>query len=92
MTGDDPSGGDHQQGRPRCSLTPDYVVGFMEGEGCFGVSVHPHPSMRYGTRWLIAPCFQAYRHRDNVEVLEKLRTYFGCGSITAKGPTSSVMT
>jgi len=90
MSGDNPSGGDNQQGRPRCSLTPDYVSGFIDGEGCFSVSVHPHPTARHG--WLVAPCFQAYQHRDNVEILEKLEAFFGCGRIMAKGPSSSVMT
>ena len=93
MNGDDPTGGDYQQGRPsRCSLTPDYVAGFVDGEGCFSVSVHPHPTVRYGTRWLIAPSFHVYQHRDNVEILEKLRSYFGCGRIVPKGSNSPVMT
>src|ERR671915_2268739 len=91
MSSDNPSGGDNQQGRSRGSLTPDYVSGFVDGEGCFSVSIHPHPTVRYGRRWLIAPCFQAYQHRDNVEILEQLRDFFGCGRITAKGP-SNVMT
>jgi LAGLIDADG endonuclease len=90
--GDNPTGGDNQQGRPRRSLTPDYVAGFIDGEGCFSVSVHPHPSIRHSTRWLIAPCFQAYQHRDNVEILEDIRSFFGCGRITSKGPKSTVMT
>jgi LAGLIDADG endonuclease len=92
MAGDDPSGGDYQQGRPRCSLTPDYVAGFVDGEGCFCVSIHPHPTVRYGSRWLIGPCFQAYQHRDNVVILEELQAFFGCGRILPKGPKSSVMT
>ncbi|SRR6266700_2223680 len=92
MGGDNPTGGDNQQGRSRGSLTPDYVAGFVDGEGCFSVSIHPHPTVRYGTRWLIAPCFQAYQHRDNVGILEALQGFFGCGRITAKGPNSSVMT
>jgi LAGLIDADG DNA endonuclease family protein len=92
MVGDNPSGGDNQQGRLRGSLTPDYIAGFIDGEGCFCVSVHPHPSVERRERWLIAPCFQAYQHRDNVEILEKIRDYFGCGRISAKGPNSSVMT
>ena len=90
--GDNPTGGDNQQGRPRRSLTPDYVAGFIDGEGCFSVSVHPHPSIRHSTRWLIAPCFQAYQHRDNVEILEDIMSFFGCGRITSKGPKSTVMT
>jgi hypothetical protein len=92
MSSDNPPGGDNQQGRSRGSLTPDYVAGFVDGEGCFSVSIHPHPTVRYGTRWLIAPCFQAYQHCDNAEILEKLRDFFGCGRITAKGPKSSVLT
>src|SRR5919197_969911 len=92
MSGDNPSGGDHQQGRPRSSLTPDYVVGFIDGEGCFSVSVRPHPSVKAPNRWLISPVFQAYQHRDNVEILLALRDFFGCGTITSKGPNSSVMT
>jgi hypothetical protein len=93
MDGDDPTGGDYQQGRPsRCSLTPDYVAGFVDGEGCFCVSVHPHPTVRYGTRWLIAPSFHIYQHRDNVEILERIRVFLGCGRIAPKGPKSPVMT
>ena len=92
VDGDNPTGGDNQQGRPRRSLTPDYVAGFIDGEGCFSVSVHPHPSVRRMTRWLIAPCFQAYQHRDNVEILEDIMSFFGCGRIMPKGPKSTVMT
>ncbi len=93
MVGDNPSGADHQQGRPQLdALTPDYVAGFIDGEGCFSVSVHPHPTVRYGTRWLIAPCFRTYQHRDNAAILEKIREFFGCGGIAAKGPNSTVMT
>jgi hypothetical protein len=92
VDGDNPTGGDNQQGRPRRSLTPDYVAGFVDGEGCFSVSVHPHPSVRQWTRWLIAPCFQAYQHRDNVEILEDIMSFFECGRIMPKGPKSSVMT
>ena len=92
MDGDNPTGGDNQQGRSRGFLTPDYVSGFIDGEGCFSVSIHSHPSIQNPKRWLIAPVFQAYQHRDNVLILEMLRDYFGCGRLTAKGPNSSVMT
>jgi hypothetical protein len=92
MMSDNPMGGDNQQGRPRGRLTPDYVSGFIDGEGCFSVSIHPHPTVRYGTRWLIAPCFQTYQHRDNIVILEAIMDFFGCGRITAKGPESDVMT
>ncbi len=92
MGSENVSGADNQQGRPQGTLTPEYICGFVDGEGCFSVSIHPHPTVRYGTQWLIAPVFQIYQHRDNLELLEKLRDYFGCGHITSKGPHSSVMT
>jgi hypothetical protein len=92
VSSENPSGADDQQGRSRGSLTPDYVSGFIDGEGCFSVSIHPHPTVRYGTWWLIAPCFQAYQHRYNVEILESLKDFFNCGRITAKGPNSDVLT
>jgi hypothetical protein len=91
MSSENPSGADNQQGRSRGSLPPEYVSGFIDGEGCFSVSVHPHPSIAKPVRWLIAPCFQAYQHRYNVEILESLRDFFGCGRITAKGPKSDVL-
>ena len=92
--GDNPSGGDYQQGRPRRSLTPDYISGFVDGEGCFSVSIHPHPTVRYGNgrRWLVAPVFQVYQHRHNAEILELLKDHFDCGRIAGKGPKSEVLT
>jgi hypothetical protein len=92
MSSENPSGADDQQGRSRGSLPPEYVSGFIDGEGCFSVSVHPHPSIAKPNRWLVAPCFQAYQHRYNVEILESLRDFFGCGRIRAKGPNSDVLT
>jgi hypothetical protein len=92
MSSENPTGADNQQGRSRGSLPPEYVSGFIDEEGCFSVSIHPHPSMAKPVRWLIAPCFQAYQHRYNVEILESLKNFFGCGRITAKGPNSDVMT
>jgi hypothetical protein len=92
VSGDNPSGADNQQGRPSRALTPQYIAGFVDGEGCFSVSIHPHPTVRYGTRWLVAPCFQVYQLRSNVRILERIQTHFAVGRIAQKGPNSSVMT
>ncbi len=78
---------DNQQER---LLDPWYVTGWFDGEGCFSVSVHPHPGSKY--RWLVDPTVQSYRHRDSVNVLYEMRDYFGCGAIRSKGPNSNVMT
>lgn len=94
MIGDNPTGGDNQQGRPLGLLTPDYISGFVDGEGCFSVSIRPHPTVRCGNgrRWLVAPVFQVYQHRYNERILELIRDHFGCGSIASKGPRSEVLT
>jgi hypothetical protein len=91
MSSDNPIGAGNQQGRPQ-TLHPDYVVGFVDGEGCFSVSIRPHPTVKYGSRCVIGPVFQIYQHRDNLQILEAMREFFGCGRITSKGPRSDVMT
>ncbi len=78
---------DNQQERP---LNPWYITGGFDGEGCFSVSVHPHPASKYG--WFIDPAVQTYQHRDSVELLKRIKIFFGCGSIRPKGPNSNVLT
>jgi hypothetical protein len=96
MIGKNATGADNQQERPPVrlkeprDLAPEYVAGFIDGEGCFSVSVHPHPTTRNG--WVIDPCFQVYQHRDNAEILERIKDFLGCGRITPKGPNSNVLT
>src|SRR5438876_11219826 len=54
-----------------------------------------HPPSSDGALWNAMaerPDIQAYQHQYNVEILEQLRHFFGCGRISAKGPMSSVMT
>src|SRR5215213_21110 len=92
MSSDKPAGADNQQGRPQESLTPDYVAGFVDGEGCFSVSIRPHPTVRYESKCVIRPLFEIYQHRDNVALLKRFKDFFSCGTITAKGPKSDVMT
>jgi hypothetical protein len=91
MSSDNPTGADNQQGRPQ-ELTPEYVAGFVDGEGCFSVSIRPHPTVRYGSRSVIGPVFQIYQHHDDLDLLERFKIFFGCGRITSKGPNSNVMT
>ncbi|MCA1606661.1 MAG: LAGLIDADG family homing endonuclease [Acidobacteria bacterium] len=91
MSSDNPIGAGNQQGRPQ-GLTPDYIAGFVDGEGCFNVSIRPHPTVRYGSRCVIGHVFQIYQHRDEIELLRQFLDHFGCGRITPKGPNSSVMT
>jgi len=48
-TSENPSGADNQQER----LSAEWVVGFVDGEGCFFVGVNRQPSMTIG--WQVLP-------------------------------------
>lgn len=73
---DNPTGADNQQER----LSADWVVGFVDGEGCFFVGVNRQPTMRIG--WQVLPEFRVVQHERDVAILERLREFFGCGQIT----------
>src|SRR2546422_7469318 len=72
---DNPSGADNQQER----LSTDWVVGFVDGEGCFFVGVNRQPTMKVG--WQVLPEFRVVQHQRDVALLEQLREFFGCGQI-----------
>ena len=91
MGSDNPSGADNQQEtETTLELDARWIVGFVDGEGCFSVAVHANPGAPYG--WQLTPVFQVYQHEAHRAVLEGLREFFGCGWIRSKGPTSSVLT
>ena len=75
---------DNQQERV---LTPEYLAGFIDGEGCFSVTIHPHPNSKWG--WLIDPDFTINQHKKSLEFLERIQKYFGCGKIYEKSPNKS---
>ena len=46
MSGDNATSGENQQETARPRLDPMWVVGFVDGEGCFSVSVHQSSFVR----------------------------------------------
>jgi hypothetical protein len=94
MSSDNPTGADNQQETPKLnsSLDPNWVVGFVDGEGCFSVSVHRNGVIRRTRGWQLQPAFQVYQHEHGRPVLDELVRFFGCGVIRPKGPRSSVLT
>ena len=59
--------------------TIGWVVGFIDGEGCFSVSLHKNPTTKLG--WQIMPEFVATQGEKSILALEKLKSFFGCGRI-----------
>jgi hypothetical protein len=90
VSSDNPSGAGNQQETETLELDPRWIVGFVDGEGCFSVALHANAGAPHG--WQLTPVFQVYQHKAHRAVLEGLQRHFGCGWIRAKGPASSVLT
>ena len=70
------TGADNQQERLG---TAQWISGFTDGEGCFTVSVINNPTTRFGKQ--IFPEFVITQSARSVSALEKIKDFFGCGSI-----------
>ena len=60
-------------------LNPEWIVGFVDGEGCFHVGVSRHQEMTAG--YQVLPEFTVVQHKRDAALLEKLKEYFGCGVV-----------
>jgi hypothetical protein len=56
-----------------------YISGYVDGEGCFNVSLSPRPTLAVG--WEVRPSFSVSQNGDRAEVLTMLQQHFGCGTI-----------
>src|SRR5882672_2548837 len=56
-----------------------YISGYVDGEGCFTVSISPRATLKVG--WEVRPGFSVSQNGDRAEVLQAIQAYFGCGSI-----------
>jgi hypothetical protein len=94
VSSENPTGADNQQEtvRPMLDLDPRWVVGFVDGEGCFSVSIHRNANAKSTGGWQLHPVFHVYQHERYRGVLEGLIPVFGCGRVRSKGPGSNVWT
>ena len=58
---------------------PSYISGYVDGEGCFTVSISPRPTLRVG--WEVRPSVSVSQNGDRSEVLLAIQDYFGCGTL-----------
>ena len=61
------------------NLTPDWVVGFVDGEGTFDIAINPHPEMATG--YQVLPEFRVVQHQRDIQVLYALKRFFRCGVV-----------
>ena len=66
-----------------------YFAGFVEGEGCFSVSIKPHKQMKFG--WVIDPVFSIYQDKENRNILEIFQQELHCGYIVEKQDKPDVL-
>ena len=70
------SGADNQQERPGFE---QWIVGFVDGEGCFSVPIFRQPSAKLG--WQCQPEFVVVQSAPSAHVLHELQHFFGCGRV-----------
>jgi hypothetical protein len=58
---------------------PSYISGYVDGEGCFTVSISPRPTLLVG--WEVRPSMSISQNGDRCEVLLMVQRYFGCGTL-----------
>ena len=61
------------------TLEANWVVGFVDGEGCFFVGINPHPEMT--TQYQVLPEFTVVQHQRDIQLLHALKKFFGCGVV-----------
>ena len=61
------------------NLDPQWVVGFVDGEGCFHIGINKNSGMTLG--YQVLPEFTVVQHERDILVLHALKKYFDCGSV-----------
>ena len=74
---DNVRGAENQQER---LWTEGWIVGFVDGEGCFSCPIFENKPMTMG--WQVQPSFVVVQSASSREVLEDLVRFFGCGKVS----------
>ena len=72
-------------------LEAQWIVGFVDGEGCFHISINKNDTMTLGFQ--VLPEFTVVQHEQDVKVLHALKAFFKCGvvRVNRKDNTSTRM-
>jgi len=60
-------------------LNAQWIVGFVDGEGCFHIGINKNQEMKLGVQ--VLPEFTVVQHQADEQVLYALKAYFGCGVV-----------
>lgn len=67
-------------------LNPDYLTGFVDGEGCFSLSIYK--DARSLTGWQVKPIFSISLHNKDIKLLEAIQRTLKTGKIYKHGVDS----
>ena len=60
-------------------LDPNWLTGFVDGEGCFHIGISKHPELRFG--YQILPELTVVQHKRDIDLLYRMRSAMGCGVV-----------
>ena len=60
-------------------LHPQYLVGFVDGEGCFSISIGKHKTLKMKREIQLE--FEIELREDDREIIDRIRKTFGCGNV-----------
>ena len=60
-------------------LSPEWIAGFVDGEGCFHIGISKHAEMKAG--YQILPELTVVQHKRDLQLLHKLRSAMDCGVV-----------
>jgi hypothetical protein len=84
MSSDNPISADDQQERPGIE---QWIVGFVDGEGCFSISIVKNATCRLG--WQVQHEFSVTQASSSRHALKLLAEHFGCGKIISNTRTDN---
>ena len=61
------------------NLEPQWIVGFVYGEGCFFVGINANATLTQKKQ--VLPEFVVVQHKKDIAVLYALKNYFQCGVV-----------
>lgn len=65
---------------PEININNDWLVGFIDGEGCFYINV-----IKSNTNYKVWLLFQISQHNRDTNLMEKIALYLNCGSVKQRG-------
>lgn len=71
-------------------LTAQWIVGFVDGEGCFYIGLNKNKDLKQ--EYYVLPEFSVVQHKRDIKLLYALKDFFNCGVVRKnKGRDSDIM-